>query len=151
MIHTSSIPQALKNFLLNKSYSFVGFKVEEGLKRLEKDYNLSVGNAIDLTTLAAQVLGRDMEESKKAGLDDLCEKVLRKKVAKPKEVEFIGRGINVDKVQFACVDAFVSFEIGKIFKSGFFRSLSPPPEFCFLYVMVSLTIYCLFAYFDLEF
>ncbi|KAI9160463.1 hypothetical protein LWI28_008302 [Acer negundo] len=123
MIHTSSIPQALKNFLLNKSYSFVGFKVEESLKMLEKDYNLSVGNAIDLTTLATQVLGRDMEESKKAGLEDLCEKVLRKKVAKPKKVEFIGRGINIDKVHYARVNAFISFEIGRTFKSGFFRSL----------------------------
>ncbi|TXG70225.1 hypothetical protein EZV62_005160 [Acer yangbiense] len=138
MIHAPCIPQALKNFLSNKSYSFVGVKVDEGVQRLTRDYNLSVGNAIYL----------------KAGLEGLSEMVLGKKVEKPMEIEFSGWGnrwLSSDQVQFACVDAFVSFEIGRIFKSGFFRSLSPPPGFCSLYVMVSLIIYCLFAYFDLQF
>ncbi|KAK3218048.1 hypothetical protein Dsin_012018 [Dipteronia sinensis] len=137
-IDAQCITQALKNFLSNRSYSFVGFKVEEGVQRLTRDYNLSVGNAIDL----------------KEDLERLSEMILGKKVEKPVEIEFGGwgnRGLSSDQVQFACVDAFVSFEIGRKFKSGFFRSLSPPPGFCTLYVMVSLTIYCLFAYFDLQF
>ncbi|KAL5809836.1 hypothetical protein ACOSQ4_026404 [Xanthoceras sorbifolium] len=86
IIHASYIPQALQNFLLNDNYSFVGVKVEEDVEKLENDYNLSVGNVIDLRTLTAQVLGQDMKEWKQAGLKSLSEKVLKKKIEKPKEI-----------------------------------------------------------------
>ncbi|KAK1575306.1 hypothetical protein Q3G72_004357 [Acer saccharum] len=151
MIHTSSIPQALKNFLLNKSYSFVGVKVEENVKRLERDNNLSVGNAIELKTLAAQGLKMNMEESKKSGLEGLSEKVLGKKVEKPKEIELSSwenRRLRPDQVQYACVDAFVSFKIGRALKSGSVRSSSSsPPGFCRRFVEGVLKLFFNFLLF----
>ncbi|KAK4838064.1 hypothetical protein QYF36_010672 [Acer negundo] len=133
------------------SYSFVGVKVEENVKRLERDNNLSVGNAIELKTLAAQGQGMNMEESKKSGLEGLSEKVLGKKVEKPKEIELSSWEncrLRPDQVQYACVDAFVSFKIGGAFKSGSVRSSSSsPPGFCHRFVESLLALFFSFLLF----
>ncbi|KAI9160293.1 hypothetical protein LWI28_006880 [Acer negundo] len=148
MIHAPDIPQCLEDFLLNDNYSFVGVKVDEDVENLERSYNLSVGNAIDLRTLAAeqvQVFGMNMMELKQAGLKGLSERILGKKLEKPKQIQLSNwddRKLSSDQVQYACLDAFVSFEIArklKIKPAYFFKSSSQP-------VMVALTIlvFCLF-------
>ncbi|KAL5743260.1 hypothetical protein ACOSQ2_026376 [Xanthoceras sorbifolium] len=141
IIHAPDIPQALEDFLLNDNYSFVGVKIEEDVEKLEKDYNLSVGNVIDLRTLTAQVLGLDMKVWKQAGLKGLSERVLKKKVEKIKEIQLSNwddRRLSSDQVQYACIDAFVSFEIARTLKAG--SSLSWPPGYCSLFLMVLLAI-----------
>ncbi|KAK3218047.1 hypothetical protein Dsin_012017 [Dipteronia sinensis] len=148
MIHAPDIPQCLEDFLLNDKYSFVGVKVGEDVEKLENNYNLSVGNAIDLRDLAAEqveVLGMNKKELKQAGLKVLSDRVLGKKFEKPKEIQLSNwddRKLSSDQVQYACVDAFVSFEIARTLKikpAYFFKSYSQP-------VMVALTIlvFCLF-------
>ncbi|KAL5744967.1 hypothetical protein ACOSP7_026113 [Xanthoceras sorbifolium] len=142
IIHASYIPQALKNFLLNDNYSFVGVKVEEDVEKLENDYNLSVSNAIDLRTLTAQVLGQDMKEWKQAGLKSLSEKVLEKKIEKPKEIQLSkwdNRSLSSAQVQYACLDAFVSFEIARTLKTGSLSSSSSSSLSPGLLLMGSLT------------
>ncbi|KAL5743258.1 hypothetical protein ACOSP7_026112 [Xanthoceras sorbifolium] len=142
IIHASYIPQALQNFLLNDNYSFVGVKVEEDVEKLENDYNLSVGNVIDLRTLTAQVLGQDMKEWKQAGLKSLSEKVLKKKIEKPKEItlsEWDNRSLFSAQVQYACLDAFVSYEIGRTLKTGSLSSSSSSSLSPGLLLMGSLT------------
>ncbi|KAH7556836.1 hypothetical protein ACOSP7_026110 [Xanthoceras sorbifolium] len=127
IIHASYIPQALQDFLLNANYSFVGVKVEEDVEKLEKDYNLNFGNVIDLRTLAAQVRGEHMKEWKQVGLKGLSEKVLQKKIEKPKEIQLSkwdNRSLSSAQVQYACVDAFVSFEIGRTLKTDSLSSSS---------------------------
>ncbi|KAL5743250.1 hypothetical protein ACOSQ2_026366 [Xanthoceras sorbifolium] len=147
IIHAPDIPQALEDFLLNDNYSFVGVKIEEDVEKLEKDYNLSVGNVIDLRTLTAQVLGLDMKVWKQAGLKGLSERVLKKKVEKIKEIQLSNwddRRLSSAQVQYACIDAFVSFEIARTLKAGSSRSSSSspsrPPGYCSLFLMVLLTI-----------
>ncbi|KAI9159698.1 hypothetical protein LWI28_001074 [Acer negundo] len=124
MIHAPDIPQCLEDFLLNDKYSFVGVKVDEDAEKLKNDYNLSVGNAIDLRTLAAEhveVLGMNMKELKQAGLKGLSERILGKKLEKPKQIQLSkwdDRKLSSDQVQYACLDAFVSFEIARTLKKN---------------------------------
>ncbi|KAK0597930.1 hypothetical protein LWI29_029994 [Acer saccharum] len=151
MIHAPDIPQCLEDFLLNDKYSFVGVKVGEDVENLERSYNLSVGNAIDLRTLAAeqvQVLGMNMMELKQAGLKDLSERILGKKLEKPKQTRLSNwddRKLSSDQVQYACLDSFVSFEIARTLKTNpaypFKHSSSQVP------VMVALTLLFYFIFY----
>ncbi|KAK2652038.1 hypothetical protein Ddye_011894 [Dipteronia dyeriana] len=137
VIHAPDIPQCLEDFLLNDKYSFVGVRVDEDAEKLKNDYNLSVGNAIDLRTLAAEqvdVLGMNMKELKQAGLKGLSERVLGKKLEKPKKIQLSNwdnRKLSSHQVQYACLDAFVSFEIARTLEKNpaSFMSSSQPRSF----------------------
>lgn len=109
VIYCEYIPESLKEFLLNPRYAFVGVGIANDIEKLEEDYTLRVNNSVDLRELADCSL-------RNAGLKRLCQAVLGKEMEKPKHVA-IGRWDNEcldnDQVQYACVDAFVSFEIGR--------------------------------------
>ncbi|KAJ8539266.1 hypothetical protein K7X08_013518 [Anisodus acutangulus] len=114
LIYCQYIPHALTEFLLNPRYEFVGVGIENDVEKLEKDYKLFVENVIDLRQLTADVY--NCESLRDAGLKRLCKSLLGREVEKPKHVA-IGRWdkkrLDMDQVHYACVDAFVSFLIGK--------------------------------------
>ncbi|KAL3637095.1 hypothetical protein CASFOL_019394 [Castilleja foliolosa] len=65
-----------------------------------------------------------MKGLKNAGLKTLARTVLGREVEKPNAVTMSGwdnRWLTPDQVQYACVDAFVSFEIGRILNASAFR------------------------------
>ncbi|KAK1578624.1 hypothetical protein Q3G72_031753 [Acer saccharum] len=74
----------------------------------------------------------NMKELKQAGLKVLSEKVLGKKLEKLKQTQLSkwdNRKLSSDQVQYACLDAFVSFEIARTLKikpAYFFKSSSQP-------------------------
>ncbi|KAL3533439.1 hypothetical protein ACH5RR_006960 [Cinchona calisaya] len=109
------IPYDLRDFLANGGYTFVGIGIESDVEKLEEDYGLEVGGRIvDLRTLAADKYGR--KELKNSGLKELARVVLNKEVEKPKRVtmgRWDNRWLTPHQVQYACVDAFVSFEVGR--------------------------------------
>ncbi|KAK4412791.1 hypothetical protein Salat_2926300 [Sesamum alatum] len=117
IIHShDGIPQSLVEFLANEDYTFVGVNIDSDLEKLETDYELETdGNVVDLRTLVAvKYRRRDLIN---AGLKELARVVLQKEVEKPREVtmsRWDNRWLTAEQVQYACVDAFVSFEIGKI-------------------------------------
>ncbi|XP_071732209.1 3'-5' exonuclease-like [Rutidosis leptorrhynchoides] len=119
IIHSPTVPQSLTNFLNNPNYTFVGVGIESDVEKLILDYNLVVAKTVDVRTLAADVYG--LKELKNAGIKDLCVRVLGKQVNKPKGVT-MSRWDNPwlvpAQVQYACVDAFLSYEIGRILING---------------------------------
>ncbi|KAK3218049.1 hypothetical protein Dsin_012019 [Dipteronia sinensis] len=126
IIHAPDIPQCLEDFLSNNKYSFMSVKVEDA-EKLENDYILSVGNAIDLRTLAAEQVQMNMMELKQSGLKGLSERVLGKKLEKPKQIQLSNwddRKLSCDQVQYACLDSFVSFEIARTLKKNPASSIS---------------------------
>lgn len=73
------------------------------------DYGLRVGNVVDLRELTGK-------EMKNAGLKTLAKEVLGKEVEKPKKVSMSrwdNACLTLAQVQYACLDAFLSFEIGR--------------------------------------
>lgn len=80
-----------------------------------EDYGLSVnGRVVDLRHLAADAY--DNGRLKNAGLQELASVVLDRVVDKPRRVtmgRWDNRWLTPQQVQYACVDAFVSFEIGR--------------------------------------
>ncbi|KAK4354445.1 hypothetical protein RND71_026639 [Anisodus tanguticus] len=100
--------------------------IESDVEKLEKDYKLFVENIIDLRQLTADVY--NSKSLRDAGLKRLCKSLLVIEVEKPKHVA-IGRWdkkrLDMDQVHYACVDAFVSFLIGKhLTASGYYSSSS---------------------------
>lgn len=112
-----SIPQSLVTFL--DTYTFVGVGIEGDVEKLERDHDLRVSYSVDLRELAAtayEAFGMVYQIRTNAGLKELCSVVLGKEIVKPSHItrsRWDNQFLNEEQVQYACLDAFVSFEIEK--------------------------------------
>ncbi|OIW07522.1 hypothetical protein TanjilG_14468 [Lupinus angustifolius] len=113
ILHAPSIPHALVSFLADTRNTFVGVGIEEDVEKLVEDYDLRVASVVDLRGVAADRYGeRDL---KQAGLKTLSFRVLGLEVVKPKRIsmsKWDNVWLTAEQVQYACVDAFLSYEIG---------------------------------------
>ncbi|XP_028215188.1 uncharacterized protein LOC114397321 [Glycine soja] len=94
--------------------TFVGVGIREDVEKLLKDYNLNVVNVRDLRSFAAEKLG-DLG-LKRAGLKSLALRGMGLEVAKPKRVtrsRWDNPWLTAEQVQYAAVDAFLSYETGR--------------------------------------
>ncbi|KAH6783086.1 hypothetical protein C2S52_008045, partial [Perilla frutescens var. hirtella] len=116
LIHSPFVPPALMNFLANPCYTFVGSGIKHDVEKLEEDHKFGFNtNTVDLRELAATKYERP--DLKKYGLKSLASLVLEKEMEKPKEVT-LSCWDKPPQVHYACVDAFVSFEIGRILNAS---------------------------------
>ncbi|KAK7339803.1 hypothetical protein VNO77_20488 [Canavalia gladiata] len=114
IIHAPFIPQSLVAFLRDPSRTFVGVGIEADVLKLRQNYALTVTNYRDLRFLAAEKYGSS--ELIRAGLKMLSLTVLGLEVNKPHWITRSGwdiRPLTLEQVQYATIDAFVSFEIGR--------------------------------------
>ncbi|KAK6120437.1 hypothetical protein DH2020_045813 [Rehmannia glutinosa] len=116
LIHSDGeIPESLVQFLSDEDYTFVGVNIAGDLEKLERDYGFGGdANAVDLRRLAADEY--DRWDLKNAGLKKLARIVLERDVEKPQAVTMSRwdyRWLTAEQVQYACVDAFMCFEIGR--------------------------------------
>ncbi|KAJ4968762.1 hypothetical protein NE237_015463 [Protea cynaroides] len=114
LLYTKYIPKSLIDFLSNPSLTFVGVGIKGDVEKLLEDHELNVLNTVDLRSLAATKLS--MPELKKSGLKELTREVLGKEIGKPRKVtmsRWDAEWLSYDQVQYAVLDAFLSFQIGK--------------------------------------
>lgn len=114
ILHAPYIPTSLENFLGNSDYTFVGLGIESDVEKLLEDYELSVANTVDLRSVAAENYG--MRELNNAGLKELARVVLDKEINKPRNItmsRWDNQFLTPAQVKYACVDAYLSFEIGR--------------------------------------
>ncbi|XP_022015076.1 Werner syndrome ATP-dependent helicase homolog, partial [Helianthus annuus] len=119
LLYAPYIPQSLVNFLRNPNYTFTVVGIKSDVGKLVEDYNLVVARIAELTTLAANAYG--VRKFKYAGLKSLTEEVLGKEVLKPKRItmsRWDNQWLTRPQVAYACIDAFLSFEIGRVLISG---------------------------------
>ncbi|KAL4586100.1 hypothetical protein LXL04_010731 [Taraxacum kok-saghyz] len=114
------VPQSLRNFFSNPSHTFVGIGIDNDLEKLTEDHNLVAAKTADLRALAAEMYG--LRELKNSGIKDLTRRVLGKEMSKPKGITMSrwddNQWLSSAQVHYACIDAFLSFEIGRILMSG---------------------------------
>ncbi|KAL4565458.1 hypothetical protein LXL04_029554 [Taraxacum kok-saghyz] len=111
--------QSLRNFFSNPSYTFVGVGIDNNLEKLTEDHNLLAAKTADLRVLAMEMYG--LRELKNSGIKDLTRRVLGKEMSKSKGItmsRWDNQWLSSAQVQYACIDAFLSFEIGRILMSG---------------------------------
>ncbi|KAL1564069.1 exodeoxyribonuclease I [Salvia divinorum] len=120
LIHSPSIPPSLVAFLANPRHTFAGIGIEADLEKLEEDYEFGFNtNTVDLRGLAAERYGR--RDLKNSGVKSLAALVLEKEVDKPKNVtmsRWDNEWLTPTQVRYACVDAFVCFEIGRVLNAA---------------------------------
>ncbi|CAO1948417.1 unnamed protein product [Urochloa humidicola] len=119
LLHADYIPDALYEFLGDPDFRFVGVGVRDDAARLSDDYDLEVATTVDLAELAAQEMGRP--DLRHAGLKAIASAVMDATVDKPRRVRtgpWDDYYLSGEQVQYACVDAFVSFEVGRMLLSG---------------------------------
>ncbi|KAK9070374.1 hypothetical protein SSX86_010776 [Deinandra increscens subsp. villosa] len=115
IFHSPRIPQSLINFLGNPNYTFTGVGIENDVAKLMQDYNIRVYCTADLGKLAADVYG--VREYMNAGIKDLTSWILGREMEKPRSITLSGwdnRRLTPPQVQYASLDAFLSFEIGRV-------------------------------------
>jgi ribonuclease D len=119
LLHADYIPDALAEFLDDPDFRFVGVGVGADAERLSNDYNLQVNNTVDLAELAADATG--CEDLRNAGLKAIVSFVMGANVDKPRRVRlgpWDDYELSHEQVEYACIDAFVSFEVGRKLLTG---------------------------------
>lgn len=112
MLYLDVIPRGLVNFLKDPAIKFPGVGIQGDAVKLKRDWGLECNGTVDLTSLAATILGRP--ELKFTGLKALAKVVMDYDMAKPKRVTMSNWAKPVlDKVQveYASLDAWVSYAI----------------------------------------
>ncbi|GER53967.1 polynucleotidyl transferase, partial [Striga asiatica] len=133
LIHSPYIPKSLVDFLTNPSYTFVGIGVDQDLEKIGENYSVEylekIGenyefgfntNTVDLRGIAAERYGR--AELNCVGLRTLIGVVLERD-GEPEGGydEQMGQSVaDAGSGQYACVDAFVCFEINRILDASSF-------------------------------
>nr|KYP40858.1 Werner syndrome ATP-dependent helicase isogeny [Cajanus cajan] len=113
ILHAPFIPHSLVSFLGNSNNTFVGVGIEGDVQKLLEDCSLQVANFLELRSLAVEKFAEPV--LKGAGLKTLGLRVLGLEVDKPKKItrsRWDNLWLTAEQVEYAAVDAFVSFEIG---------------------------------------
>uniref|UniRef100_A0A0A9H366 3'-5' exonuclease domain-containing protein n=1 Tax=Arundo donax TaxID=35708 RepID=A0A0A9H366_ARUDO len=119
LLHADYFPDALDDFLGDTDFRFVGVGVDGDADRLSDDYELEVENTVDLRKLAADEM--DRPDLRQAGLKAIASAVMGVNMEKPHWVR-TGRwdaySLSDQQIKYACIDAFVSFEVGRRLLAG---------------------------------
>ncbi|KAB1222814.1 Werner Syndrome-like exonuclease [Morella rubra] len=114
IIHAASVPGSLFTFLANSEFTFMGVGIRRDAEMLLEDYGLQVANVVDLAVLAEEKLG--IRALRNAGLKRLASEVLGRYIEKPLSIttsRWDNRELTPAQVQYATMDAFLSYEIGR--------------------------------------
>jgi hypothetical protein len=119
LIHADYFPDALEEFLGDSNYPFVGVGIGGDADRLWNDWELDVTNTVELRDLAAEELERP--GLRRAGLKALASVVMGVDMDKPQWVRtghWDAYWLSIEQIKYACIDAFVSFEVGRMLFAG---------------------------------
>ncbi|XP_044337176.1 Werner Syndrome-like exonuclease [Triticum aestivum] len=114
ILRADYVPDSLFDFLADGRFTFVGVGVYGDAQKLSAHYGLQVTNAVDLRYLAANTLGKPA--LRHTGLQGLVWQVIGVWPEKPHHVRvsaWDAPRLTRDQLQYACADAFASFEVGR--------------------------------------
>jgi hypothetical protein len=121
IVHATVFPISLCSFLAHSDFTFVGVGVADDARSLRDVYGLEVSKVLDLRDLAANSLYRPRPELRSAGLKGMALAVMGAHIAKPREVtmsDWEAPSLSREQVEYACIDAYVSFEVGRLLLTG---------------------------------
>ncbi|KAF3438670.1 hypothetical protein FNV43_RR21434 [Rhamnella rubrinervis] len=113
LFYIDYIPQSLKDFLMNPNFTFVGIEVADDIEKLRTEYGLPCMKSADIRVMAKS---RWPGRFRRPGLKDLASEIVGLNMKKPRHVtmsNWEARVLSVDQVEYACIDAYASYRIGK--------------------------------------
>ncbi|KAL0374743.1 UNVERIFIED_CONTAM: hypothetical protein Sradi_3390000 [Sesamum radiatum] len=114
LLHTDCVPPSLHAFLANPRHVFCGVGVQEDVNKLYYHHGLTVANTADLNELARLASEADGREYNHMGLKKMALAILGKAMMKPLLVtlsKWDSHNLDFEQVEYAAIDAFVSFQI----------------------------------------
>ncbi|XVE65492.1 hypothetical protein DITRI_Ditri08aG0004200 [Diplodiscus trichospermus] len=117
LFHANNVPLSLRRFLADPRNTLVGvWNHSDEAMLLRSKHRISVSRVVEARIVAAERSGLP----KQLSMQKLAEIFLgADEVKKPKRIgvsAWDAYWLSLEQVQYACVDAFVSFELGKAFK-----------------------------------
>ncbi|KAJ4771357.1 hypothetical protein LUZ62_055614 [Rhynchospora pubera] len=115
------IPDNLRIFLEDGRFRFVGVGIKKDAEKLELGYGIKIGKSVDLRELAAEQMERP--EMRDWMLKKVVKKIMGVNIEKPKKVKhssWVKRQLSRKQIEYAAIDVFVSFEVGRRFYVGEF-------------------------------
>lgn len=112
LVHMDDMPDGLRRFLVDTKFTFVGVQVKNDMRKLRKEYGLECEKGVDVLDVARREWPRRFEGS---GLKHLAKELLGLEMKKPKTVstsQWHVRELSYEQVEYACLDAYVSYRIG---------------------------------------
>ncbi|KAL6845343.1 hypothetical protein ACP4OV_024838 [Aristida adscensionis] len=120
LLHADHYPAAMWDFLGEPDFRFVGVGVDEDAQRLSDEFeDLEVANTVDLGELAAEEMGRPA--LRHAGLKAIASAAMDVDIEKPQWVRtgpWDAYRLSDAQIKYATIDAFVSFEVGRMLLDG---------------------------------
>lgn len=113
MFYLDHIPQSLKDFFTDTKFTFVGVEVQDDAVKIQNEYGLRVTGTADIQALA--MARWPLRFVRKPGLKGLARSVAELLMEKPKHVSMSNWeavNLNVQQIEYACIDAFASYKIG---------------------------------------
>lgn len=119
MFYLDCIPQSLRAFFSDTNFTFVGVEVQDDALKLSNEYGLSVSKTSDIQALA--MTRWPICFMRKPGLKELANRIVGLYMAKPLHVcrsNWEARKLTLEQVEYACIDAYASFRIGRKLLKG---------------------------------
>jgi len=110
----NNMPSSLQSFLMDSSFEFVGVGVMNDIDMLKKNYGLDCNTGTDLVKFAKK---KWPEKITSGSLKYLAKELVGLEMEKSKAVvtsDWKAKELNEAQVQYACIDAYASFKIGKM-------------------------------------
>ncbi|KAI3996345.1 hypothetical protein MKX01_026813 [Papaver californicum] len=120
LLHLNRIPKSLRNFLSNRSITFVGVGITRDISKLDCDYGLKCWSGTELGSLADEIYGT--KQFRGAGLVTLMRQTVGVCIEKPEHVTRSNWGtkiLNIEQIKYATIDAYASFAIGNRVLCGY--------------------------------
>ncbi|KAH7528337.1 hypothetical protein FEM48_Zijuj05G0062000 [Ziziphus jujuba var. spinosa] len=98
---------------IDNNFTFVGIEVEDDIEKIRNEYGLSCRKRADIREAAKVHFPGNFSMP---GLKDLARDVVGLDMKKPLHVtrsDWEARLLNVDQIEYACIDAFASYMVGK--------------------------------------
>ena len=117
LFYANRVPTAIRSLLGDPTVRCVGIGVGEDAAKLADDYGLVCAAAVDLEGRCNQHLGIGGGLGRtRLGLKGYAREVLGMTMEKPRHVTMSNwekRQLDVAQVQYACIDAYVSYKLGE--------------------------------------
>ena len=124
ILHADYIPPSLHAFLADPRHTFCGVGIQEDAKKLYDHHGLRVGSVADLNELARLASGDHHSEYRYMGLKKMAVALLGKEMLKQLQVTLStwdAVNLDIEQIEYAAIDAFVSFKLGFTLFSRLFR------------------------------
>ncbi|CAH9087548.1 unnamed protein product [Cuscuta europaea] len=120
LLHADEIPDALKRFMSDSTFAFVGVEVTNDVGKLREEYGLACGKSVDIVELArTKFPGKFNQQG--VGLTSLAKEICGVDVTKPEDVrrsDWAAAELSSAQVQYASIDAYASFRVGQSLLQG---------------------------------